>query len=94
MSRGGKNHINFICTKIKQSILGFLGAHCSIELSPKQDWLRPQRRHYPLIFNRSNIRFEPEPVKPTSRFNAGFSLRDEKRHFCNVNTRSYLDDYF
>nr|CAH7769930.1 unnamed protein product [Callosobruchus chinensis] len=55
--------------------------------------MRAQKRHFGDLPSSSGIAFS-EPKPPTRELRLHFSTRNQRRHYCNVNTRSYLDNYF
>lgn len=66
----------------------------TIQLSPKHDWMRIQRRHYPDEFNESHIVLSP-PTNPPQRIcMLKSTVTSERRHYCGLNTKSHLTNYF
>ncbi|KAG5889425.1 hypothetical protein JTB14_032759 [Gonioctena quinquepunctata] len=65
----------------------------TIDKTAKDDWLRAQRRKFPKLNNVSNVPLQsPPPAVRTTLLNS--SKRNERRHFCGLNTKSHLDNYF
>lgn len=68
-------------------------ANTTIENLPRQDWRRAQRRHYPHIFNYSQIKFVPPALPPRE---IRLDKKEDKqtgRHFPGQG-RSHLDNFF
>lgn len=69
----------------------FLTNHCP----PERDWLRSQNRHFPMIFNRSEIlSFQEPPILERHTQLEADVARNEKRHYFVTHNSSHLDGYF
>ncbi|VEN35396.1 unnamed protein product [Callosobruchus maculatus] len=68
-------------------------ANTTILLNPKSDWMRAQKRHFGDLPTYSAVTFS-EPKPPRRELRLYCNTRNQRRHYCNVNTRSYLDNYF
>lgn len=67
----------------------------SVLMTPKHDFKRVQRKHYPYINNISQVLANaPEPKREKFTVIIGEERRGERRHYCtNPSQKSHLDDF-
>lgn len=67
--------------------------NCAVRNMPRQSWKRAQKRHFPDITNQSIVDFAPKQV-PTRKLQSTSDERSERRHYCNVNSKDHMKDFF
>lgn len=66
--------------------------HTSIRNTPQQYWKRSQKRHFPYMSNYSTVFRPPDRLSRQMLLNG--SGRSQKRHYCNTDKKTHLNNYF
>lgn len=59
---------------------------------PNEDWLRSQKRHFKEFLKINKVVMRPQQNERIPQLNS--TVHIERRHYCGINTKSHLNDFF